>query len=209
MIGGTDDLPAHRQVAAGPQRGSEACKQRIHRPRPLESLAKGPGRVGIGHRRSASPRPRKRMKDSRSLIRYSQRSSDNPCMAASSRTLNISTWPKAGRPPLLPSDRAIAYSNLGRNRAKSTRAAIRSRSSPLGGQLPQPIRHIEEPRLIHHPTHPGRNEKSESGHQQKGKRFLEGACLLVIRTPRSHKSLSEVSTKPGKGQCSTSPPRGL
>jgi hypothetical protein len=50
-------------------------------PRPLESLAEGPARVGIGHRRSASPRLRKRMKDSRSLTRYSQLSTDHPCMA--------------------------------------------------------------------------------------------------------------------------------
>ena len=40
---------------------------------------------------SVSPRPRKRMNDRRSLMRYSQRSSESPCIACSSRILNINT----------------------------------------------------------------------------------------------------------------------
>jgi hypothetical protein len=45
-----DDLPAHRQIAAGPQRGIKAREQRVHRARPLERLAEGPDRVGVRHR---------------------------------------------------------------------------------------------------------------------------------------------------------------
>jgi hypothetical protein len=43
----------------------------------------------------------------------------------------------------------------------------------LGGQLPQPLRHIEEPRLIHHRPHPNRDQESESALLHQSQRFLE------------------------------------
>jgi transposase len=77
------------------------------------------------------PRPTNRMNDSRSFIRYSQRSSDNVCIACSNSTLNISTWSNAGRPPFDPSARGTARSRSGRNTSKSTSSLRRSSASPL------------------------------------------------------------------------------
>ena len=131
-----DDLSAHRQVAAGPQRGIEAGKQHIHRSRSLERLGKVQIVLASGTA-SARPRPRKRMIElrsgstSRSLTRYSALRPTARASPGKSRTLNFSTRSKAGRQPLLPSDRGTARSNFGRNGAKSTRAVIRSRSMPF------------------------------------------------------------------------------
>jgi len=78
---------------------------------------------------SESPKPRKRMNDSRSRIRYSVRSSDRLWLACSTSVLNISTWSKGGRPPFARSERGTARSRSARNNSKSTTAFSRSPSS--------------------------------------------------------------------------------
>lgn len=44
-----------------------------------------------------------------------------------------------------------------------------------GGQRPQSVRHVEEPRLLHHPSDPSRDEESESGRRCEGERFLDAS----------------------------------
>jgi len=77
---GVGDLTTHRQEAFRAQRRVEPPEQGIDGARLLQRLAEGPGRIGVGNTVSQS-RPRKRMNDSRSLIRNSVRSSDNACIA--------------------------------------------------------------------------------------------------------------------------------
>ena len=85
------------------------------------------------------------MNDSRSLIRYSVRSSDRLWLACRIRTLNISTWSNGGRPPFERSDRGTARSRSARNTSKSTTAFSRSEVVALGRKLLQPLVNIEEP----------------------------------------------------------------
>ena len=78
---GVDDLAAHRQEAFRPERLVKAPKQAINGVGLLQRFAERPDRVGVWNPPSANPSPRKRMKDSRSLIRNSVRSSDSACIA--------------------------------------------------------------------------------------------------------------------------------
>ena len=64
---------------------------------------------------SVSPSPRKRMNDSRSLIRNSARSSERLFWAWITRILNIITGSNGGRPPFEPSPYLRAVSSSGRN----------------------------------------------------------------------------------------------
>ena len=84
------DLPAHREVAGGAQRGIEPLEQPLDRARLGQLLAVQPDRLGVRHR-SSSASPRKRMNESRSRIWYSVWSSDSVYSVCSTRTLNIST----------------------------------------------------------------------------------------------------------------------
>src|SRR3954447_10051031 len=85
---GIDNLAAHRQETRSPQKLVEAPEQDVDSTGSLQSLTECPDRIGIGNA-SATLMPRKRMNDSRSLIRYSQRSSERECIACRIRTLNM------------------------------------------------------------------------------------------------------------------------
>ena len=80
---------------------------------------------------AANPSPRKRMNESRSLIRNSARSSDRLWLACRISTRNISTWSKGGRPPRERSARGTALSRSGRKSSKSTKPFSRSSVSPF------------------------------------------------------------------------------
>ena len=80
---------------------------------------------------SVSPSPRKRMNESRSLIRNSARSSERLFCAWMTRILNIITGSNGGRPPFAPSPYPSAVSSSGRNISKSTTAANASSWSPM------------------------------------------------------------------------------
>jgi hypothetical protein len=105
-----------------PSVAHQSAQQHLDRARALHCLSEGPDRVRIWHRIRQS----NRMNDSRSLIRYSQRSSDCVFMARSNRTFNISTWSNAGRPPFIPFDGGTTYSRSKRNISKSTNSVSSS-----------------------------------------------------------------------------------
>ena len=90
-----DDLSAHRQEAGLPQRRVVGAKQHLDR-----RLSPDLARVSASRKvqivfasgtGSDSPSPRKRMNESRSLIRNSVRSSDSEWLACRIRTLNMNT----------------------------------------------------------------------------------------------------------------------
>ena len=116
-------------------------------------------------------------------MRYSQRSSDSPCIACSSRILNISTWSKAGRPPFVPSARGTACSSSARNIVKSTSTAIRSRSSPFADSSRSRSSTSKNPgcRTISITT-PLRLSESVAGHHDEG--VSGGVQLCRLRTAR-------------------------
>ena len=52
----------------------------------------------------------------------------------------------------------------------------------IGGQLPEPVEHIEEPRLIHYRPYPNRDQESESSHQSESEKFVGVSSCLRART---------------------------
>ena len=92
-----DKNPALRRVASKRLNSPSIAPVWIRRSRNSQTvLASGT--------RSDSPRPRKRMKERRSLIRYSVRSSGKLLSVWIIRILNISTGSNGGRPPWLRAD---------------------------------------------------------------------------------------------------------
>jgi hypothetical protein len=75
-----DALAAHRQITRLSQRRVKVLKQDVCRIR-LLSASRNVQIVLASGTASERPSPRKRINDSRSLITYSQRSSDNECIA--------------------------------------------------------------------------------------------------------------------------------
>lgn len=76
---------------------AQHCGQTVFQsPQLGRALAKQPDRFLTSGMRSDSPRPRKCMKESRSLIRYSVRSSDKLFSVWITRILNISTGSNGG-----------------------------------------------------------------------------------------------------------------
>src|ERR1700756_5530754 len=71
------------------------------------------------------------MNDKRSLIRYSQRSSERACMVCRISTLSMNTQSYGSRPPFDRSARGTAASRSERKISKLTKLLMRSRSSPL------------------------------------------------------------------------------
>src|SRR4051812_43401482 len=87
---GIDNLAAHRQETRSPQKLVEARNKTSTAPARF-SPSRNVQIVLASGTASATLMPRKRMNDSRSLIRYSQRSSDRECIACRIRTLNMRT----------------------------------------------------------------------------------------------------------------------
>jgi len=127
-----------------------------------------------------SDRPRKRMKESRSLIRYSVRSSGSECTVWRIGALNIGATSNGGRRPFERSALGTAASSARRNISKSTTAVRRSRSSPFAessargsskSKIPgTPVAMIAPRRMTHEITS-----------ASKARGLLEVSICIIIR----------------------------
>src|SRR4051794_16313728 len=126
---------------------------------------------------SASSSSRKRMNESRSLIRNSVRSSDSEWLACRIRIFHMNTWSNAGRPPFEPSERGTARARSGRNASKSTIAF--SESIALRGEFLQALINIEEAHLTSHRPTPDSPTSRES-QRNKNNQVLGGVQLQTF-----------------------------
>src|SRR4051794_34971881 len=127
---------------------------------------------------SASSSSRKRMNESRSLIRNSVRSSDSEWLACRVRIFHMNTWPNAGRPPFEPSDLSAgppAQDRAGTPRNLQSRSAARehrpSRRAPSG------LINIEEAHLTSHRPTPDSPTSRES-QRNENNQVLGGVQLI-------------------------------
>src|SRR3954469_23983440 len=111
---------------------------------------------------SASSSSRKRMNESRSLIRNSVRSSDSEWLACRIRIFHMNTWSNAGRPPFEPSERGTARARSGRKRLEIYNRVQPLESIALRGELLQALINIEEAHLTSHRPTPDSPTSRES-----------------------------------------------
>ena len=162
-----DDLTGHGNVAGRAHGLIEVVKQRLDRPGRV-SRSRNSQIVLASGTRSPSDSPRKRMNESRSLIRNSVRSSDRLFCAWITRILNIITASKAGRPPF----RRSAYANAASRGSENLKIHRRHIGFKLITQITQPLKpfiNVEKASLSRHresPLRPSTGERNQINTEQ-------------------------------------------